>query len=107
MVDDVLDWLPRSRGAGRRGKDGGIRFHEPQLETVRHGVRMMKVPKTTYWNRANGRAAGQVRRSKQAASLQNAKRRMAFLSCRSLEAHLQRTKLENVTACECRGAIWA
>jgi hypothetical protein len=31
------------------GKDGGIRFHEPQLETVRHGIRIMKVPNTTYW----------------------------------------------------------
>jgi hypothetical protein len=35
------------RAAG--GKDGGIRFREPQLETVRHGVRIMKVPNTTYW----------------------------------------------------------
>lgn len=35
------------RAAG--GKDGGIRFREPQLESVRDGVRMMKVPNTTYW----------------------------------------------------------
>lgn len=35
------------RAAG--GKDGSIRFDDPQLETMRHGVRIMKVPSTTYW----------------------------------------------------------
>jgi len=48
-------WTTSSRGylevvvRAAGGKDGGIRFREPQLETVRHGVRIMKVPNTTYW----------------------------------------------------------